>query len=160
MAWGFYWNTRITNTKFIHMEKGAKKMKRKTGLVVLLAGLVISSCAYLPGITQTQNEVGYKTINVEDLNELMNKEDFTLINVHIPLDGNIPGTDLEIPFNDVKSYLEVLPGSKDGKIIIYCRSGGMGDVASQTLVDLGYTDVSNLEGGYNAWKATGLPFEE
>jgi rhodanese-related sulfurtransferase len=36
----------------------------------------------------------------------------------------------------------------------------MGDTAAQTLVDLGYTRVFNLEGGYIAWRAAGLPFVE
>jgi len=99
-------------------------------------------------------------ISVADLQSLVEADDFTFINVHIPLEGNIPETDLEIPFDDVENYLGLLPADKDEKIVIYCRSGGMGNTASQTLVDLGYTDVSNLEGGYNAWKAADLPFEE
>jgi rhodanese-related sulfurtransferase len=60
----------------------------------------------------------------------------------------------------MENYVSLLPENKNEKIIIYCRSGSMGDTASQTLVDLGFTDVSNLEGGYNLWKASGLPFEE
>ncbi len=95
-------------------------------------------------------------IAVQDLNNLKDTEEFTLINVHIPLEGNIPDTDAEIPFDDVESYIGLLPDNKEEKIIIYCRSGSMGDIASQTLVNLGYTDVLNLEGGYNAWKAIGL----
>lgn len=99
-------------------------------------------------------------ISVTELDGMMDSEDFVFVNVHIPLEGNIPGTDLEIPFNEIEDHIALLPENKDEKIIVYCRSGGMGDTVSQVLVDLGYTDVSNLEGGYIAWKAADLPFEE
>ena len=99
-------------------------------------------------------------ITVSELQELMDSEEFTFVNVHIPLEGNISNTDAEIPFDEIENYLDLLPEDKDEKIVIYCRSGSMGDTASKTLVDLGYTNVSNLEGGYNAWNANGLPFEE
>lgn len=127
---------------------------------ILTAGLILSACAYIPGLGAASGAGGYEMISVADLQSLMEAEDITLINVHIPLEGNISDTDSEIPFDDVESYLSLLPADKDEKIVLYCRSGGMGNTASQTLVDLGYTDVSNLEGGYNAWKAAGLPFEE
>ena len=128
--------------------------------VLLMVGLVLTSCAILPGPSAESDSKEYEMITVQDLNNLKETEGFTLINVHIPLEGNIAETDAEISFNDVESYLNLLPADKDAKIVLYCRSGGMGNTASQTLVDLGYTDVSNLEGGYNAWKAAGLPFEE
>lgn len=128
--------------------------------ILLLAGLLLSSCSVSPGLSAVSNSRGYKIVSVENLKNLKDVAEFTLINVHIPFEGNIPDTDAEIPFDDIESYLDLLPDNKDEKIIIYCRSGSMGDVASQTLVNLGYTDVSNLEGGYNAWKAIGLPFEE
>ena len=125
--------------------------------VLLLAGVLLASCAAFPGLG---GAAGYEMISVGDLQGLMETEDITLINVHIPLEGNITGTDLMIPFDEVESFLDLLPENKDEQIILYCRSGSMGDTASETLVELGYTDVSNLEGGYNVWKANGLPFEE
>lgn len=127
---------------------------------ILTAGLILSACAYIPGLGAASSAGGYDLISVRDLQNLMETDDFTLINVHIPLEGNIPETDAEIPFDDVESYLKLLPADKNEKIIIYCRSGSMGNTASQTLVDLGYTDVSNLEGGYVTWQAAGLPFGE
>ena len=134
-------------------------MLYKTTLFVL-AGLLLASCAVLPDLGIKSGKSGYDMITVSDLQGLMESEEFTLVNVHIPLEGNISETDAEIPFDEIENYFDLLPADKDEKIVIYCRSGSMGDIASQTLVDLGYTDVSNLEGGYNAWKATKLPFEE
>ena len=43
----------------------------------------------------------------------------------------------------------------DSKIIIYCGAGGQGALATKTLMDMGFTDVSNLEGGSGAWVEAG-----
>jgi len=129
-------------------------------ILFLLAGLLLASCAMIPGLENSSTAKGYEMITVSDLQGLMDSEEFTLVNVHIPLEGNISGTDAEIPFDEIENYLDILPTDKNEKIVIYCRSGSMGDTASQTLVNLGYTNVSNLEGGYNAWNAVGLPFEK
>ena len=127
-------------------------------ILIILTAFIFSACSALPGSAGAN---GYERISVEELQALDETgADYTFINVHIPLDGSIPDTDLEIPFDEIADYQDLLPQDKDEKIVIYCRSGSMGDTASQTLVDLGYTDVSNLEGGYVAWQGAGLPFGE
>ena len=98
-------------------------------------------------------------ISVTELQDLMNKEEFTLVNVHIPLEGNIAGTDAMIPYDEIENHLDQLSADKNAKIVVYCRSGSMSRVAMQTLIDLGYTNVFDLENGYNAWLAYGLPLK-
>ena len=48
----------------------------------------------------------------------------------------------------------------DKSIIVACASGARSALATETLHALGFTDVSNLEGGFKAWKEQGLPFNE
>ena len=48
----------------------------------------------------------------------------------------------------------------DRRVIVVCRSGTRATLAAATLMDLGFTDVANLEGGMNAWKGAGLPTAE
>ena len=103
---------------------------------------------------------GYKMISVGELSQALKAKDFLFINVHIPVEGNIPDTDLVIPYNEIEKQINKLPSDKNAKIILYCRSGSMGNTAAQTLVGLGYTNVSNLEGGYIAWEAAGNQFPE
>ena len=98
---------------------------------------------------------GVHNISVEQLKKLMENKNFTLINVHIPYAGEIPGTDLFIPFNEIEKEKSKLPADKDSKIVLYCRSGNMSAVASKTLVAMGYTSVYDVTGGMRAWKPAG-----
>lgn len=40
----------------------------------------------------------------------------------------------------------------DALIVLYCRSDGRGALAAQSLQNLNYTNVLNLEGGFRAWE--------
>jgi rhodanese-related sulfurtransferase len=101
-----------------------------------------------------KNADGYADISVDQLAGMMDEKDFTLVNVHIPYEGEIPQTDLFIPFNEIEDHLSELP-AKDGPIVLYCRSGSMSTTAAQILADEGYTNVMELDGGFNEWKAQG-----
>jgi rhodanese-related sulfurtransferase len=76
------------------------------------------------------------------------------VNVHIPYEGEIPETDLFIPFDEIQDHLDELP-AWDEIIVLYCRSGSMSTTAAEVLVDEGYTNIIELDGGFNAWKAQG-----
>jgi len=48
---------------------------------------------------------------------------------------------------------------RDRPIITTCGGGGQASLAAKVLKDMGFTNVSILEGGTNGWKAAGLPVE-
>jgi len=97
------------------------------------------------------HELGFHSISPDNLKEATYQKDFFLLDVHIPEQEHIESTDAFIPFNEIPDHLGELPEDKDEKIVVYCRSGGMSKQASQTLIDLGYTNVYDLEGGINAY---------
>jgi rhodanese-related sulfurtransferase len=43
------------------------------------------------------------------------------------------------------------------RVIVYCHSGARAALAVKTLLDMGYDNVANLEGGISAWTEAGLP---
>jgi rhodanese-related sulfurtransferase len=109
--------------------------------------------------TVNVNGGSYQEISITSLEEMLEDKDFTFINVHIPFEGDIPGTDLSIPYNKIEENLGLLPADKDAKIVLYCRSDRMSTIAAKTLVQEGYTNVWNVLGGMVAWERAGLPLE-
>jgi len=133
-----------------------KKLLVKAYWVLLFSALlVIAGCAPATAVPEGTTEASPALITVEELNAMLKNKDFTLINVHIPYEGEIPGTDVHIPYNEVEKYADQLPQDKGAKIVLYCRSGSMSAAASKTLVEMGYTNVTDVQGGMNAWKAAG-----
>ena len=103
-----------------------------------------------------KNRDGYFDISVLQLAEMMLNKEFTLVNVHIPYEGELPKTDLFIPFDRITDTenLKKLP-DKNAQIVLYCRSGSMSTSAAKNLVQLGYTNIMELDGGFNTWKRAG-----
>jgi rhodanese-related sulfurtransferase len=131
------------------------------GAMALLALLVTACGTALPAAEGSpaggefpKNADGYADISVEQLAGMLNDESLTVINVHIPYEGEIPETDLFIPFDEITDHLDQLP-DKDAPIVLYCRSGNMSTSAARDLAALGYTNLLELDGGFNAWKAAG-----
>ena len=101
-----------------------------------------------------KNAAGYMKLSVEQLAASMTSKHFALVNVHVPFQGNLPNTDLSVPYDQIKGNLDKLPG-KNAPIVLYCRSGSMSTQAAKALAAAGYTKVYELDGGFNAWKAAG-----
>lgn len=125
------------------------------GLLALLA-LTIVACGAESSAPEefTKNADGYADISVQQLAGMLEDKDLTLVNVHVPYEGEIPQTDLFIAYDEIAAHLDQLP-DKDAPIVLYCRSGGMSTFAAEELVEFGYTNVMELDGGFNAWKAAG-----
>lgn len=98
----------------------------------------------------------YVDIPADRLTAMLAAKDFVLINVHVPYEGELAQTDAFVPFDRIAESTTALPVDKAAKIVLYCRSGSMSAIAARTLVGLGYTNVYNLDGGLNAWRARGF----
>jgi rhodanese-related sulfurtransferase len=139
-------------------------MKSINVILPVLFALLLTACAGSAGPSETQSGQGaevpgssYTNVSVEELQDMLESKDFTFVNVHIPFEGDIPDTDLSIPYNEIEQNLDLLPTEKDARIVLYCRSGNMSSIAAETLARLGYSNVQNLEGGMIAWEKAGLP---
>jgi molybdopterin/thiamine biosynthesis adenylyltransferase/rhodanese-related sulfurtransferase len=66
--------------------------------------------------------------------------------------------DALIAHEEVANHLDQIP--KDRPILVHCKMGGRSAKAAGVLIEHGYTDVTNLEGGITAWATeidTSLP---
>lgn len=120
--------------------------------------LLITSIFILTGF-MFQKPDYLKMITATELNQVMQKEDIVLIDVHTPEQQHIKGTDLVIPYNEIEKYQDKLPKDKNTAIYLYCQGGPMGEAAAKSLYELGYRNLYNLEGGAKAWRKAGLDFE-
>lgn len=124
---------------------------------LVAASLAVSEVAqpyhsYLLTIQQLQSGLS--------MARFMNKKGFILVDVRSPeehLAGSIPGTDLNIDFRDIQSRHRDIGAQLEDHIVVYCQSGRRSNIAAETLADLGYRHVYNVEGSMNAWIEAGLP---
>lgn len=71
--------------------------------------------------------------------------------------GRVAGAKL-IPLGDIeRRYAEIDP---EKTIYVMCRSGKRAAQAQAKLNSLGFYNVQNVRGGFEAWKAAGLPIEK
>lgn len=77
------------------------------------------------------------------------------------MQGHLPGA-VEIPRGVLEFRVGEHPSlqNKDQAIIVYCQAGGRGALATQTLQQMGFTQVTNMLGGFAAWNEAGLEQEK
>lgn len=137
-------------------------MKQQFLIFVVIIGIFVAGCQSKSVTGETVNVTGgaYQNVTPSDLNTLLNDKDFVFVNVHIPFAGNIAGTDLSIPYDQIEQNLAQLPADKNAKIVLYCRSGRMSQIAAEKLVSLGYANIWNLKGGMVDWEQAGYEIEK
>jgi NADPH-dependent 2,4-dienoyl-CoA reductase/sulfur reductase-like enzyme/rhodanese-related sulfurtransferase len=106
---------------------------------------------------------GYRDIRLEELKaELrLDSQNFTLIDVRTPAEinklGKIKGA-INIEIDQLRNRLQEL--EKEKPIVLYCAKGMRGYISSTILLNHGFKKISNLSGGFNAWKKSGFPVEQ
>ncbi|MFQ6027915.1 MAG: rhodanese-like domain-containing protein [Dehalococcoidia bacterium] len=73
--------------------------------------------------------------------------------------GHVPGANW-VPRGSLELQIGDLVPSKDTPIAVTCNNGRNAILSGATLAELGYRDVSVLEGGMAAWQQAGLPVEK
>lgn len=68
--------------------------------------------------------------------------------------GHAPGA-THLPMMDVPVRLDEIP--RDGDVVVVCRSGGRSGRVVAYLMQQGYDNVVNLDGGMLDWAAAGHP---
>ena len=131
-------------------------------LFALLVVIILAGCQSRAVTGETISATGgsYKNVTPKELSTMLKDKDFVLVNVHIPFAGNLPNTDLSIPYDKIDQNLSQLPADKAAKVVLYCRSGRMSQIAAENLVSQGYTNVWNLQGGMVDWEKEGFEIQK
>jgi molybdopterin/thiamine biosynthesis adenylyltransferase/rhodanese-related sulfurtransferase len=72
--------------------------------------------------------------------------------------GAIANT-VHVPRGYLELRIEKLVPDHAQPIVVYCQSGTRSMLAARSLVELGYTSVRSLAGGFTGWKRAGLAWE-
>ena len=71
-----------------------------------------------------------------------------------------PRNVLEWRLDPASGYSDPALGGDVGKrLIVFCNEGYQSSLVASTLRDLGFTRATDLVGGFQAWRAAGLPVE-
>lgn len=134
---------------------GGKRVRSRPTLAMILfaiPALALAGCA--------SGEPGYETHEVPAWKALYDgtPEAFLLDVRTLPeyREAHLANATL-IPYTEISNRPSELPADKSTPIFVYCRSGNRSAIASDTLVEMGYTNVHNMAGGIGDWMAAGYP---
>ena len=108
-----------------------------------------------------QNDASIPEIDASDLAaRLAGKAHHVVLDVREPDEqaaGCVAGA-LLVPRAQVAERIAAAVPDKSTPIIAYCAGGVRSALATKTLLELGYTDVSSLRGGFKGWQRAGHPW--
>lgn len=59
----------------------------------------------------------------------------------------------------IERDIETLVADKDASILLYCGGGYRSALAADALGQMGYANVTSMDGGIKAWREAGYPME-
>jgi rhodanese-related sulfurtransferase len=108
-------------------------------------------------------ESTFSDLNPQQFNQVLSSGGYTLIDVRTVDEfkaGHIVNAK-QADFNQPEQFSKYLSTlNKNGKYLIYCRTGIRSAKAMQLMQDKGFTNVHDLVGGYAAWVSANLPTEQ
>jgi rhodanese-related sulfurtransferase len=111
-------------------------------IVILALYLIFKFFSYL-------SRLGIKQISPKELDQ---KKGIVLLDVRTDKEyeqGHVPGA-VHIPYSEIGERIKKL--KKDKELVVFCQNGSKSIWAIKRLMGMGYKNLSNLKGGYNAWK--------
>ncbi|NQT10465.1 MAG: rhodanese-like domain-containing protein [Desulfobacteraceae bacterium] len=99
-------------------------------------------------------------VSVSDAKALLDKGGYIFLDVRTSKEfkmGHIPGA-MHLARGLLEFKIAKAVPDKNANIIVYCKSGGRGSLATYTLGQMGY-NVKNMDGGWKAWEKAGYPIE-
>ena len=116
-------------------------------------------------LVEEANEI-IETLSPSEIKSLIDKNEITLIDVRdirelwrdgtIENSKHIPRGMLEFWLDPNSSYYQENKINDNKKMVFFCAMGYRSALATKALVDMGFKNVANAEGGFDALKNAGL----
>ena len=116
-------------------------------------------------LVEEANEI-IETLSPEEIKSLIDKNEITLIDVRdirelwrdgtIENSKHIPRGMLEFWLDPNSSYYQENKINESKKMVFFCALGFRSALATKALVDMGFKNVANAGGGFDALKNVGL----
>ncbi|MGF9910643.1 rhodanese-like domain-containing protein [Brevibacillus porteri] len=120
-----------------------KKIRITSALVVVLA---------MVALVFWNTKQSLQIIDTEQLSQWMTEEkDMVIVDLREPElfeEGRVPNA-INIPFAEINEKYRSIPTDK--KVVFVCHTGRMGVESGNLLLENGYKDVANLDGGMAKW---------
>jgi len=122
---------------------------------------VLSLVLLLIGVTSClKNQVeGVQVLDVSKYEKKMAQPDVQLVDVRTPeefAEGHLENAiNIDITANDFDTKITAL--DKEKPVMVYCKAGGRSAKASSRLNELGFKNISDLEGGIINWNSENKP---
>ena len=119
---------------------------------VMLGAVVVAGCSSSTATIETVSPDTAATIIAEDSNEV-------ILDIRTPEEydqGIIEGA-INIDFYEPTFTADLDALDKDAHYVVYCRSDNRSGQAMSTFADLGFTNVTEIDGGIANWYEAGLP---
>ena len=116
-------------------------------------------------LVEEANEI-IETLSPSEIKSLIEKNEITLIDVRdirelwrdgtIENSKHIPRGMLEFWLDPNSSYYQENKIEKTKKMVFFCAMGFRSALATKALIDMGFKNVANAKGGFDALKNAGL----
>ena len=105
---------------------------------------------------------GIRECTVDEFIQVQNGgKSFTLIDVreeHEFAEGHIPGA-VHLSKGVIERDVESVISEPDEHLVLYCGGGYRSAIAAESLVAMGFTNVTSMDGGWRGWLDAGQPVE-
>lgn len=102
----------------------------------------------------------FTRLDVHEAKQMIDDNDVQVIDSREPhehAEGHVPGS---IQIQHMATMAQADKIARDKPVLFICKSGQRSAVAAEFAAALGITDIYNVDGGHDAWRAAGYPLDE
>ena len=115
---------------------------------------------FLAKVNQARKGICECTVD-EIIQARIGEKSFILIDVREESEfaaGHIPGA-IHLSKGVIERDIESVIPDQDERLVLYCGGGYRSAIAAESLVAMGYTNVTSMDGGWRGWRDAEQPVE-